>query len=166
MQKPTNPGLKKLPRGVRNKMGYMAGGGNVTEGTPETLSALKKAEMQQKEENNEIRRKQGAADVAQARMQRLDDEKQKKLGAKQKEQDRLNQLGSDNYEKNKAAGNAKGGSIKKMSYGGKVKKMAYGGKAMKMAEGKMVTKKKKTAKVARRRGDGICSRGKTKGRMV
>ena len=50
--------------------------------------------------------------------------------------------------------------------GGSVKKMAYGGKAMKMAEGKMVTKKKKTAKVARRRGDGICSRGKTKGRMV
>jgi hypothetical protein len=45
-------------------------------------------------------------------------------------------------------------------------RLAYGGKVMKMADGKMVTKKKKTAKVARRRGDGICSRGKTKGRMV
>ena len=30
----------------------------------------------------------------------------------------------------------------------------------------MVTKKKKTTKVAKRKGDGICSRGKTKGRMV
>lgn len=53
-----------------------------------------------------------------------------------------------------------------MSYGGKVKKMAYGGKAMKMADGKMVTKKKKTTKVVRRRGDGCAVRGKTKGRMV
>lgn len=34
------------------------------------------------------------------------------------------------------------------AYGGKIKKMAYGGK------------------VKGRRGDGICSRGKTKGRMV
>ena len=53
-----------------------------------------------------------------------------------------------------------------MSYGGKVKKMSYGGKVKKMSDGKMVTKKKKTTKVAKRRGDGICSRGKTKGRMV
>ena len=53
-----------------------------------------------------------------------------------------------------------------MSYGGKVKKMAYGGKAMKMADGKMVTKKKKTTKVARRRGDGCAVKGKTRGRMV
>ena len=166
MKKPTNPGLEKLPRNVRNRMGYMATGGNVTEGTPETLSALKKAEMQQKEEDNEIRRKRGAADVAQARMQRLDNKKQSELEAKQKEQDRLNQLGSDNYEKNKAAGNAKGGAIKKMSYGGKVKKMAYGGKAMKMADGKMVTKKKKTTKVTKRRGDGCAVKGKTRGRMV
>jgi hypothetical protein len=48
---------------------------------------------------------------------------------------------------------------------GTVKK-AYGGKAMKMADGKMVKKKKKTTKVARRRGDGCAVRGKTKGRMV
>ena len=80
----------------------------------------------------------------------------------------------------------------KMSYGGKVKKMAdggmpmvkkggkmvptfavdgvgkmsYGGKVKKMSDGKMVTKKKKTTKVAKRKGDGICSRGKTRGRMV
>ena len=52
------------------------------------------------------------------------------------------------------------------AYGGKVKKMAYGGKAMKMSDGKMVKKKKKTATVARRRGDGCAVRGKTKGRMV
>ena len=52
------------------------------------------------------------------------------------------------------------------AYGGKVKKMAYGGKAMKMSDGKMVKKKKKTTKVARRRGDGCAVRGKTKGRMV
>ncbi len=133
----------------------MATGGNVTEGTPETLSALKEAEMQQQEEDNEIRRKQGAAEVAQARRQRLDNEKQRELEERQKEQDRLNQLGSNNYEKKK-----------KMSYGGKVKKMAYGGKAMKMADGKMVKKKKKTTKVVRRRGDGCAVRGKTKGRMV
>jgi hypothetical protein len=157
MNKPTNPGLKKLPKGVRNKMGYMAEGGDVTEGTPETLSALEKAERQQKEENNEIRRIQGAADVAEARRRRLDAKKQRELEVEQKEQDRLNKLGSDNYEENKAAGNAKGGSIKKMSYGGKVKKMA---------DGKMVKKKKKTTKVARRRGDGCAVRGKTKGRMV
>ena len=54
----------------------------------------------------------------------------------------------------------------KKAYGGKVKKMAYGGKAMKMSDGKMVTKKKKTAKVAKRRGDGCAVKGKTKGRMV
>jgi len=37
-----------------------------------------------------------------------------------------------------------------------------------LAKGGMpkVTKKKKTTKVAKRKGDGICSRGKTKGRMV
>jgi len=47
-----------------------------------------------------------------------------------------------------------------------VGKMSYGGKVKKMADGKMVTKKKKTTKVARRRGDGCAVRGKTKGRMV
>ncbi len=56
--------------------------------------------------------------------------------------------------------------VGKMSYGGKVKKMAYGGKAMKMADGKMVTKKKKTTKVTKRRGDGCAVKGKTRGRMV
>ena len=88
---------------------------------------------------------------------------------------------------------AKGGSVKKMAYGGKAMKMAeggslpmvkkggkmvpafaadgvgkmsYGGKVKKMSDGKMVTKKKKTATVARRRGDGCAVRGKTKGRMV
>ena len=37
-----------------------------------------------------------------------------------------------------------------------------------LAKGGMpkVTKKKKTTKVAKRKGDGICSRGKTRGRMV
>jgi hypothetical protein len=43
---------------------------------------------------------------------------------------------------------------------------AYGGKVMKMADGKMVKKKKKTTKVARRRGDGCAIKGKTRGRMV
>ena len=52
------------------------------------------------------------------------------------------------------------------AYGGKVKKMSYGGKVKKMADGKMVTKKKKTTKVARRRGDGCAVKGKTRGRMV
>jgi len=47
-----------------------------------------------------------------------------------------------------------------------VGKMSYGGKVKKMADGKMVKKKKKTTKVARRRGDGCAVRGKTKGRMV
>jgi len=42
----------------------------------------------------------------------------------------------------------KGRGVKNMSYGGKAKKMATGGK------------------VKGRRGDGICSRGRTKGRMV
>ncbi len=46
------------------------------------------------------------------------------------------------------------------------KKMSYGGKVKKMADGKMVTKKKKTTKVARRRGDGCAVKGKTRGRMV
>lgn len=94
--------------------------------------------------------------------------------------------------KAKREGKAYGGKVKKMAYGGKAMKMAdggmpmvkkggkmvpafaadgvgkmsYGGKVKKMADGKMVTKKKKTTKVARRRGDGICSRGKTKGRVV
>ena len=88
---------------------------------------------------------------------------------------------------------AYGGKVKKMAYGGKAMKMAeggslpmvkkggkmvpafaadgvgkmsYGGKVKKMSDGKMVTKKKKTATVARRRGDGCAVRGKTKGRMV
>tara|TARA_R100001443_G_scaffold104862_1_gene113661 strand:+ start:1547 stop:1717 length:171 start_codon:yes stop_codon:yes gene_type:complete len=29
MKKPNNPGLKKLPEDVRNKMGYMKGGGKI-----------------------------------------------------------------------------------------------------------------------------------------
>ena len=37
------------------------------------------------------------------------------------------------------------------------KALAYGGKINKMADGKAVTKSKKSAKVAKRRGDGICS---------
>jgi len=75
----------------------------------------------------------------------------------------------------KAMKMAKGGSLPMVKKGGKmvpafaadgVGKMSYGGKAMKMSDGKMVKKKKKTATVARRRGDGCAVRGKTKGRMV
>ena len=61
----------------------------------------------------------------------------------------------------------------KQKYGGmdmltkeQAEKKAYGGKVKKMADGKMVTKKKKTTKVARRRGDGCAVKGKTRGRMV
>ena len=75
----------------------------------------------------------------------------------------------------KAMKMAKGGSLPMVKKGGKmvpafaadgVGKMSYGGKVKKMSDGKMVTKKKKTATVARRRGDGCAVRGKTKGRMV
>jgi hypothetical protein len=127
MKKPTNPGLKKLPQGVRNKMGYMADGGDPKDepaagmpggkATPEALGAEKK-----KNQDNE-------------RLQKIIDKMKKE-------------------------------EAEEMSYGGKVKKMAYGGKAMKMADGKMVKKKKKTTKVARRRGDGCAVKGKTRGRMV
>jgi len=60
----------------------------------------------------------------------------------------------------------KGGTMVPAFAADGVGKMSYGGKVKKMSDGKMVTKKKKTTKVAKRKGDGICSRGKTRGRMV
>ena len=48
-----------------------------------------------------------------------------------------------------------GDRVKKMSYGGKMKKMSYGGKMKKMSAGGKMS-----------RGDGICTKGRTKGRMV
>ena len=44
--------------------------------------------------------------------------------------------------------------VGKMSYGGKMKKMSYGGKMKKMAAGGNMS-----------RGDGICTKGRTKGTM-
>jgi|TARA_R100001163_G_scaffold11733_1_gene10718 hypothetical protein len=43
LKKPNNPGLKKLPRKVRNKMGYAKDGGNVQSKLKEISSALNKA---------------------------------------------------------------------------------------------------------------------------
>ena len=42
LKKPNNPGLKKLPRKVRNKMGYAKKGGNVQSKLKEISSALNK----------------------------------------------------------------------------------------------------------------------------
>jgi len=60
----------------------------------------------------------------------------------------------------------KGGTMVPAFAADGVGKMSYGGKVKKMADGKMVTKKKKTTKVAKRRGDGCAVKGKTRGRMV
>tara|TARA_R100000234_G_C4962345_1_gene162337 strand:+ start:393 stop:584 length:192 start_codon:yes stop_codon:yes gene_type:complete len=43
LKKPTNPGLKKLPRKVRNKMGYAKDGGKVKSKLKEITTALNKA---------------------------------------------------------------------------------------------------------------------------
>jgi len=43
LKKPTNPGLKKLPTKVRNKMGYAKDGGVVQNKLKEITAALNKA---------------------------------------------------------------------------------------------------------------------------
>ena len=43
LKKPNNPGLKKLPRKVRNKMGYAKDGGKVKSKLKEITTALNKA---------------------------------------------------------------------------------------------------------------------------
>ena len=43
LKKPTNPGLKKLPTQVRNKMGYAKDGGKVKNKLKEITAALNKA---------------------------------------------------------------------------------------------------------------------------
>ncbi len=43
LKKPNNPGLKKLPRKVRNKMGFAKKGGNVQNKLKEITTALNKA---------------------------------------------------------------------------------------------------------------------------
>ena len=43
LKKPNNPGLKKLPTKVRNKMGYAKDGGGVQKKLKEITGALKKA---------------------------------------------------------------------------------------------------------------------------
>ena len=42
LKEPTNPGLKKLPKPVRNKMGYMAGGGKLMETRQEIKDRVSK----------------------------------------------------------------------------------------------------------------------------
>jgi hypothetical protein len=161
MKKPTNPGLKKLPTAVRNKMGYMADGGNPKKSDDMVIA---------KTPSEENKKKFKKASEKAAKATRFKNSKmlgmfpQSSLDKKQAELSRKEAVEEMNKIPKKERTMMQ--LPERLAYGGKVKKMAYGGKAMKMADGKMVTKKKKTAKVAKRRGDGCAVRGKTKGRMV
>ena len=48
LKKPNNPGLKKLPTQVRNKMGYAKDGGKVKSKLKEITAALNKASKMHK----------------------------------------------------------------------------------------------------------------------
>lgn len=175
MKKPTNPGLKKLPTAVRNKMGYMADGGNPEKKkTPKNLEELEAYNTLKRETkgfqpekltppselgvvNNLRNAAQDGAKKAQEVGARVV-EGAKNMGSKAKKA--LKTLQNPTAAK-KALEEARKEREGK-AYGGKVKKMAYGGKAMKMGHGGKVSKSKKSSC----RGDGIAQRGRTKGRMV